>query len=217
MTPGSLFLGNAGECFECGHEHAPGDRCVAFRFTPAFIDDVASHLGQRRVEFGASRLPPVRQSTPLIAAMMTALVEGAAISWEEAALDIAALAFGAPDGKSRSSAGVSRRVHDRVTQTVREIERDPSTGRDLHALAAAAELSTFQFLRAFRGLTGATPHQYLLRARLRESAANLRTTNRKIGEIALDCGFNDLSNFNHAFRAEFGLPPRAYRMASARI
>jgi AraC family transcriptional regulator len=26
MTPGSLLLGNAGHCFECGHEHGRGDR-----------------------------------------------------------------------------------------------------------------------------------------------------------------------------------------------
>ena len=30
-------------------------------------------------------------------------------------------------------------------------------------------------------------------------------------DIALDCGFGDLSNFNHTFRAEFGLSPRNYR------
>src|SRR6266581_386737 len=29
MTPGTFLLGNAGQCFECGHEHAAGDRCVA--------------------------------------------------------------------------------------------------------------------------------------------------------------------------------------------
>jgi AraC-like DNA-binding protein len=33
----------------------------------------------------------------------------------------------------------------------------------------------------------------------------------KILDIALDCGFGDVSNFNRAFRAEFGVSPRAYR------
>ena len=28
MTPGSLLLGNAGQSFECGHEHGAGDRCL---------------------------------------------------------------------------------------------------------------------------------------------------------------------------------------------
>src|SRR5215208_2190214 len=34
MTPGSFLLGNPGECFECGHDHAAGDRCVSFQYQP---------------------------------------------------------------------------------------------------------------------------------------------------------------------------------------
>jgi len=37
----------------------------------------------------------------------------------------------------------------------------------------------------------------------------------KVLEIALATGFDDPSNFNHAFRAEFGVNPRAYRRAPA--
>jgi AraC-like DNA-binding protein len=33
----------------------------------------------------------------------------------------------------------------------------------------------------------------------------------RVVDIALDCGFGDVSNFNHAFRAEFGVSPRLYR------
>jgi AraC-like DNA-binding protein len=29
-------------------------------------------------------------------------------------------------------------------------------------------------------------------------------------DLALDSGFGDVSNFNHAFRAEFGVSPRSY-------
>jgi AraC family transcriptional regulator len=212
MTPGSLFLGNPGECYECGHEHASGDRCVAFRFTPAFVDGVARELSVRRTTFGASRLPPTRESSALVAAITTCLAGGGAISWEEAAMDAAVVAL-RTSPSTVSPATARRDVLERVTDAVREIERDPGAARELHTLAADAELSTFQFLRAFRHLTGTTPHQYLLRARLRESAASLRATDRRVLDIALRCGFNDLSNFNHAFRAEFGMTPRAYRAA----
>lgn len=41
------------------------------------------------------------------------------------------------------------------------------------------------------------------RRRIRGSPAALGTTDRKIAAIALDCDFNDLSNFSLAFRAEF--------------
>lgn len=217
MTPGSLFLGNAGECFECGHEHAAGDRCVSFRYTADFIDNLAAEIGQRRATFGASRTPPARESAPVVAAIATALAGRAEVSWEETALDIAvsALRTSHDEVPRSASARVARGVLERVTHAVRDIERDPSAERDLHTLSAKADLSAFQFLRAFRRLTGTTPHQYLVRTRLRGSAAALRTTDRKIGEIALDCGFNDLSNFNHTFRAEFRTSPREYRRAHA--
>jgi AraC-like DNA-binding protein len=56
-----------------------------------------------------------------------------------------------------------------------------------------------------------TPHQYLLRARLRRAAVRLVSEEKKIAEIAFDSGFGDLSNFNRAFRNEFGMTPRMYR------
>src|SRR4051794_26215084 len=41
MTPGSLLLGRHGACFECGHEHGVGDRCVSFQFAPALVEETA--------------------------------------------------------------------------------------------------------------------------------------------------------------------------------
>ena len=48
----------------------------------------------------------------------------------------------------------------------------------LDELAAAAGLSPFHFLRHFTGVLGVTPHQYLVRARLRRAAKLLATTER---------------------------------------
>src|SRR5262252_4193380 len=102
MTPGSFFLGNPGECFECGHEHAPGDRCLSFHFTPAFMDHLAAELGTRRATFGASRVAPTRESAGVVAAVATALAGGAEISWEETAIDVAAAALQASHDDPRA-------------------------------------------------------------------------------------------------------------------
>jgi len=48
-------------------------------------------------------------------------------------------------------------------------------------------------------------------ARLREAAVRLVAEPGTVLDIALDCGFGDVSNFNRAFRTEFGMSPRAYR------
>jgi AraC-like DNA-binding protein len=72
-------------------------------------------------------------------------------------------------------------------------------------------LSPYHFLRTFEHVTGVTPHQYVLRARLRAAAIRLATESTRVIQIAFDCGFGDVSNFNRAFRSEFGLAPISYR------
>jgi AraC-like DNA-binding protein len=91
------------------------------------------------------------------------------------------------------------------------IERHPDAGLTLAALARDAGLSPYHFLRTFERLTGATPHQYILRARLRDAALRLADAPGKIVDVALGCGFGDVSNFNRAFRAEFGVTPGSWR------
>jgi AraC-like DNA-binding protein len=86
----------------------------------------------------------------------------------------------------------------------------------LTQLARDAGQSPFQYLRTFRRLTGVTPHQFILRTRLRDAASRLLAHDTNIIDVALDSGFGDLSNFNRAFRLEFGLTPRAYRRRFAR-
>jgi AraC family transcriptional regulator len=72
-------------------------------------------------------------------------------------------------------------------------------------------LSRYHFLRAFKSVTGVTPHQWVLRARLRDAAQRLATSRSPVTEIALDAGFADLANFIRSFHAEYGVSPRRYR------
>lgn len=97
----------------------------------------------------------------------------------------------------------------RVTRVIRRIEHESEGSHPLAELAREARLSPYHFLRTFQSLAGVTPHQHLLRLRLRLAAIRLSET--KILDIALDRGFGDISNFNRMFRAEFGVSPRAYR------
>src|SRR5262245_14916084 len=68
LAPGTVLLGNHGACFECGHEHGTGDRCLAFQFTPAQWDDVLAEVPGGRSVFAIPRLPPLPRLMPLIAA-----------------------------------------------------------------------------------------------------------------------------------------------------
>src|SRR5271166_2011594 len=99
----------------------------------------------------------------------------------------------------------------RVTRVVRAIETHPEEPNELAELAANARLSPYHFLRCFEDLTGTPPHQFVLRTRLRRAAGRLKQESTRIIEIALGCGFGDVSNFNRVFHSEFGKSPRLYR------
>ena len=75
-------------------------------------------------------------------------------------------------------------------------------------------MSSFHFAREFKRTTGTTPHQYLIRSRLRRAARLLADHARPISDIALDVGFGDLSNFVRTFRRAAGVSPRRFRQAA---
>lgn len=209
MTPGSIVLGSVGQCFECGHEHGMGDRCLSFSFTRECFETITGRSGARA--FRSLRLPPVRTLSPVIAEACAALMGSRDVAWEELSVRLAARAVEVdadvdPDRRAITPAAIAR-----VTRTVRMMEAAPSADLTLGRLARAARLSPFHFLRTFESLTGTTPHQYVLRARLRAAATRLATESGKIVDIALESGFGDVTNFNRVFRAEFGVSPRGYR------
>jgi AraC-like DNA-binding protein len=221
LTPGALLLGNTGECFECGHRHGAGDRCIAFHFAPAYFERLAADAGvaSGQLNYRRARIPSQRAFSPLLArACGGARTDSDGTSegiWDELAIELAAATLQAAGTVTRAEAcakgAASSMAKSRVAQIVRLIDDTPGAPHTLTSLADAAGLSEFHFLRTFKRVSGVTPHQYLLRARLRAAALRLEDGGAKVVDIALDCGFNDLSNFNHAFRAEFAASPRAWR------
>jgi AraC family transcriptional regulator len=212
MTPGALMLGNPGLCYECGHEHGRGDRCVAFWYAPEYFERIAGDIGVRSgVGFRGPRVP-ARQS---LAALVAHAAEGIAgvrdVAWEELGVRLAARALAAAG--STTDRPPPPNAVARVTRTIRAIERHPEARLALGTLARSARLSPYHFLRVFERLTGVTPHQFVLRTRLREAAIRLSDQAGSVLEVALDCGFGDVSNFNRAFRTEFGASPSAYRQS----
>lgn len=213
MTPGSVLLGNAGHCFECGHEHASGDRCIAFNYAPEYFEGIAADAGawDAATGFSTPRLPPLRGSAGVVARASEGLMKGADVSWEEIALRLAACVARLSSDCSRAQADAPSGTVARVTEVVRAIESASSDNLTLSRLAAWAGLSPYHFLRTFRRLTGLTPHQYVRRSRLRAAALRLAGEKTKVIDVAYESGFGDVSNFNRAFRDEFGASPLAYR------
>jgi AraC-like DNA-binding protein len=172
----------------------------------------------RRDRFASLRLPPVRELSAVVARAGAAMASAsplAAMAWEELAVQLAVRALQVDAVRAASRSPVSPAALARVTRTVRYVDEHAGDALSLTDLAKAAGLSPFHFLRTFEDLTGTTPHQYVMRLRLRRAAARLTAEPAKILDVALDSGFGDVSNFNRAFRAEFGVSPRAYRRSTS--
>ena len=219
LTPGSLLLGNAGAPFECGHEHARGDRCLAFNFTRDGFERLAADVGARPCArcFRRGRLPPARELAGLVARAAAALVRPGADGWDELAIELAARALALDVGLAASAPPtLPAAAERRLLEAARRIDDDPAADHSLAALAAEARLSPFHFLRSFERAIGVTPHQFVLRSRLRAASLRLAVGAERVVDVAFDSGFGDLSNFNRTFRAELGATPTAFRRAASR-
>ena len=218
MTPGAMMLGNRGHCYTCGHEHGEGDRCVSFWYGPEVFERVLADAGAHggKDAFTAARLPPLRELAPLVAQAASGVLTRDATAWEELSITLAARVVGLAGAPARTNP-TPLNAEARVADVVRAIDDGIETASDasltLADLAKRAGLSPYHFLRTFERITGVTPHQYILRSRLRRAAMRLAMEPTRVLDIALESGFGDLSNFNRTFRMEFGVSPRLYRQS----
>jgi AraC family transcriptional regulator len=212
MSPGAMMLGNAGEAFECGHEHAEGDRCLSFQFEPALFERLAQDVGAARATFGHDRVPPLRALASVTARAQAALARED--SFEEIAFALAGAALRLAGTGRRTVPAARLRDPAPVVRVLRDLESRFAEPHPLADLARTAGQSRYHFLRTFTRITGVTPHQWLLRARLRAAAERLAADRAPVTEVALDVGFEDLSNFIRSFRAEFGVSPGRYRASA---
>ncbi len=104
--------------------------------------------------------------------------------------------------------------HRRIQEAVVFIEANFASNITREDVARVAGLSPFHFSRLFHALVGLTPHQYLLRCRLR-NAQELLSTNeeRSVADIAAETGFADQAHFARHFRSAFAKSPQEFRRA----
>ena len=86
-----------------------------------------------------------------------------------------------------------------------------NTPLSLEELAAAAEMSPKYFCRFFAEMTGRTPIDYLNYYRVECACEQLLYSDETVTDIALGCGFNDLSYFVKTFKKYKGVTPKRFR------
>ena len=107
------------------------------------------------------------------------------------------------------SGGMSPPRLRRVTELVHaKMENELS----LDEMAATAGLSTAHFSQMFRKSMGESPHQFVLRHRVERAQELLRSSEARILDVAIACGFKTQQHFARTFRRMCGVSPSEYRL-----
>lgn len=96
---------------------------------------------------------------------------------------------------------VTNLIYKEITNTDNIIEK----------LSSGICLSSSQLNRRIKAITGMTTSNYILKTRLNRAKKHLITSAKPIGEIAMQCGFNDFAYFSRSFKKEFGMTPTAFQ------
>ena len=210
LVAGSVLVGNAGDEYVCTHDHACGDECLSFQLTPALVEEV----GERAEIWRTGCVPPLAELM-VLGELAQAAAEGRSdIGLDEAGLLFVTRFVEIVSGRKHKPLPVRVRDRRRAVEAALHIDACAHAPIDLETTAKAAGLSPFHFLRLFARVLGVTPHQYVVRSRLRRAARLLAEDGRPITDVAFDCGFGDLSNFVRTFHRAAGVSPRGFRRAA---
>ncbi|WP_330586812.1 helix-turn-helix transcriptional regulator [Aminipila terrae] len=106
---------------------------------------------------------------------------------------------------------------EEIQKTIDYIEEHLSEEIRIEDLAKLASLSQFYFQRLFSRLVKRPVNEYIKLRRLAEASAALKDSDKRILDIALDCGFSYHETLTRAFKEAFGMTPEEYRVNPVRL
>jgi AraC-like DNA-binding protein len=211
LVPGSVLIGHPSDEYMCTHEHdACGDECLSFQLEA----DLAQATRAAAEPWRPRALPPLPELM-VMGELAQACAQGSSdLGLDEVALLLLDRYLEVVAGERRRDPNATARDRHRAVRTALWIDANAHQPIALASCAREAGLSPFHLLRLFADVLGVTPHQYLVRARLRHAARLLADDWRSITDVALEVGFADLSNFVRTFRRAAGVSPRSFRLAA---
>ena len=103
------------------------------------------------------------------------------------------------------------RLYHKLQLSIQYIHEHYPSDLSLELLAKQSGLCKSTFCRYFKQLTGVSPFTYLVQHRIRQSCKALLNSDLKITEVAIQCGFYNISYFNRAFLQYMKCTPSEYR------
>ncbi len=193
---------------------------IIIRFEEAFLGKDLMNLpemeGVRRLLRRAGRGLEVRgQARKEITQRLRHLADADGLTRVVDLLAVLDLMARAKDLRPLSSAGYEPTLHatdqGRMERVCDYIHQHLTEDIDRAQLAKLAHLSEGAFSRFFRSRTGKTVPEYINEVRIGRACRMIAEDQNNITDIALDCGYRNLANFNRRFREVVGSTPREYR------
>jgi AraC-like DNA-binding protein len=116
-----------------------------------------------------------------------------------------------PEHARTAQVAGSSSLRHKVEAYVADLEHRFLQSTDIDHAAAALGMSRRRFTELFRQVTGATWSRYLRQLRIGHARELLGSTSKTVLSVAFESGFEDLSSFYRAFRAELGISPDRWR------
>lgn len=206
------------------HGGTPHDcvyECVVFDFARSLQENVIGRKTQRDALNAAAQRPHFFEKGSPACRMIDALFEAmekeppgyefstTGLLWQLMGLLVQQSAFACEPPPARDKRA------EQMKQVLRRIRQDYAEPLTLEELSAEAGMAPKYFCRAFRRITGRTPIDYLNYYRIECAGELLCAGSDSITDIALSCGFNDLSYFARTFRKYKGVSALQYRSAQS--
>jgi AraC family transcriptional regulator len=164
--------------------------CGPFEWTPFVVDEsVVAHIKEFIAEFELRRTP-----RDVLRALGVCITHG---------LVRALLGIEAPLGR------VSARFE--IQQAVELMHARFGEKLSVSSLARSVHQSESHFGRIFKQETGLSPMEYLTRVRLDKARRLLSRTDKRVSQVALECGFASGAHFSSVFRKSTGIRPKDFR------
>ena len=215
LVAGSILVGYPGDEYMCTHEHGRGDECLSFVLAPALVETIDGEIAMGRPDIWRTGCVPPLPQLVVMGELAQAAAEGTSVvGLDEIGILLTPRFVEIVSGQKYEPPMVGARDRRCAVEAALWIDEHSHEPLDLESTAREVGLSSFHFLRLFARVLGVTPHQYLVRSRLRHAARLLAEHGSSITDVAFDVGFGDLSNFVRTFHRAAGVSPREFRRAA---
>lgn len=217
--PNHVLFFNAGQPYRVAHPVAGGDDCTSLRLPDALARNLLARHAPRdaddpRTPFRFDRALSSARAVRLQYELLAQARSGGGLALQDTLAELldetlaAAYATEADDAPAGRAAARRRELAHAAAIAV---QADLTTTPSLSGLARTLGCSPFHLSRVFREETGLSLRAYVKRLRARTAAEHLTTQGADLSALAQRLGYADHSHFTNAFRAEWGLPPSAFR------